>query len=62
MANLPAMECLLLEEHFRSENAMLQLLQFAQHHCRDPRCQNICETMAQEHRQQSDHLARYVNL
>lgn len=62
MTSLTAMECLLLEEHFRSENAMLQLLQYAQENCQDPRCKNICETMLQEHRQQSHNLARFVNL
>ena len=62
MASLTAMECLLLEEHFRSENAMIQLLQYAQANCNEPRCKNICETMLREHREQSNNLARFINL
>lgn len=60
MANLTAMECLMLGEHFKSEKGILQLLQFASQNCSEPRCKNLCKTMLQEHQQQFRNLARYI--
>lgn len=58
--NLTSMECMLLGEHFKSENSMINLLQFASQTASDARCRKLCETMLQEHQQQLRSLAQYI--
>ncbi|WP_227766900.1 hypothetical protein [Zhaonella formicivorans] len=57
MVRLTAAESLFLQEHMRSCNAMTKFLQFGAINCSDPKCKNLCETMAREHQMQSQRLA-----
>lgn len=59
MTNLTNIECIMLENHYKSDLALVQLMQFASQNCVEPRCKNICETMLQNHQQQAISLARF---
>lgn len=57
---LTNIECILLENHYKSDYALLQLMQFASQNCTEPRCKNLCETMVRDHQQQATNLARFI--
>ncbi|MFA5535648.1 MAG: hypothetical protein WDA53_00585 [Bacillota bacterium] len=60
MSQLTNIECIMLENHYKSDLALVQLMEFARQNCIEPSCKNICETMVKDHQQQAAGLARFI--
>ena len=60
MSNLTNIEAIMLENHFKSEFALMQLMEFAGQNCTEQRCKNLCMNMVKDHQQQASNLARFI--